>query len=66
MNQDFLTFLQNSDQKIFIEAEARRDKMLIFINNYNNEYSQNANINTDGICLLGDVDKWGGRVKSLF
>lgn len=66
MNKDFLTFLQKSGQKIFIEAEANRDKMLTFINNYNSKYCQNINIATDGICLLGDVDKWGVELRVYF
>lgn len=35
MNSDFLTFLRASRQKIFIEAEAREDKMINFITEYN-------------------------------
>lgn len=66
MYNDFLIFLQNSDQEIFIEAEAREDKMENFINNYNRQYSPVINFETNGICLLGDVDKWGVELRIYF
>lgn len=66
MNQDFFTFLHNSEQKIFIEAEARKDKMINFVNEYNSKYHLAINLSTNGICLLGDVDKWGVELRIYF
>lgn len=66
MDQDFLDFLQNTEQEIFIEAEATEDKMLKFIREYNKNYSPQLDFDTDGICLLGDVDKWGVQLRIYF
>lgn len=66
MNKVFLQFLLINQQEIFIEAEAREDKMLKFINKYNNAYSESVAIGDDGICLLGDVDKWGVELRIYF
>ena len=66
MYQDFLDFLQHNNQKIFIEAEAREDKMLNFTSEYNSKYHTSINLKTNGICLLGDVDKWGVELRIYF
>lgn len=63
---DFLNFLQSTNQDFFIEAEARKDKMLKFINRYNNDYNENVSLQSNGICLLGDVDKWGVELRIYF
>ena len=66
MNSDFLTFLRASRQKIFIEAEAREDKMINFITDYNSKYHASINLGSNGICILGDVDKWGVELRIYF
>jgi len=66
MYQDFLDFLQHRNQRIFIEAEAREDKMQNFISEYNGKYRASINLETNGICLLGDVDKWGVELRIYF
>lgn len=66
MYEDFLMFLQNCKQEIFIEAEAKHDKMQNFIENYNSNYTPTVTLDTDGICLLGDVDKWGVELRIYF
>ena len=66
MNSDFLTFLRASRQKIFIEAEAREDKMINFITEYNSKYHASINLGSNGICVLGDVDKWGVELRIYF
>ena len=66
MYEEFLNFLKKSEQEIFIEAEARKDKMLKFISNYNSQYGETINLCTDGICLLGDVNKWGVELRIYF
>jgi DNA modification methylase len=66
MNESFLAFLQRSDQRFFIEAEAREDKMLEFISDYNSRHQAAITLETDGICLLGDVDKWGVELRIYF
>ena len=62
MFNDFLQFLKGTNQEIFIEAEARRDKMEIFVG----DYSESVGIGDEGICLLGDVDKWGVELRIYF
>ena len=66
MCNDFLQFLINTNQEIFIDAEARRDKMEIFVDKYNRDYSESVDIGDEGICLLGDVDKWGVELRIYF
>lgn len=66
MYQEFLLFLQNSNQEIFIEAEACEDRMISFISEYNRKYHSQINLTTNGICLLGDVDKWGVELRIYF
>jgi hypothetical protein len=63
---DFLNFLRKTDQSIFIEAEAKEDKMNNFIKRYNTNYNGSVNLNSEGICLLGDVDKWGVELRIYF
>ena len=36
-NDSFLQFLQQNPQRIFIEVEAREDKMVNFISGYNSK-----------------------------
>jgi hypothetical protein len=66
MYNDFLQFLKNTNQEIFIDAEARRDKMEIFVDKYNRDYSESVDIGDEGICLLGNVDKWGVELRIYF
>ena len=66
MFNDFLKFLKGTNQEIFIEAEARRDKMEIFVDKYNRDYSESVGIGDEGICLLCDVDKWGVELRIYF
>ncbi len=63
---DFLDFLKKTNQSIFIEAEARKDKMNDFIKKYNTDYNESVNLNSKGICLLGEVDKWGVELRVYF
>lgn len=66
MYNDFLQFLLDTKQRIYIDAEAREDKMQIFISKYNNNYNESVSIGDEGICLLGDVDKWGVELRIYF
>lgn len=66
MHNDFLTFLQTNTQEIFIEVEACEDKMINFISEYNSKYHASINLDSNGICLLGDVDKWGVELRIYF
>lgn len=63
---DFLNFLKATNQTIFIEVEATKAKMNKFIIDYNNRYSSSITIGSDGICLLGNVDKWGVELRIYF
>ncbi len=40
--------------------------MVNFISDYNYKYRPPASFNTNGICLLGDVDKWGVELRIYF
>lgn len=64
--QAFYDFLVNSQQRFFIEAEGRRDKINSFITKHNYDYGRSINISSDGICVLGDVDKWGVELRIYF
>lgn len=66
MHKDFLDFLNNNKQKIFIDVEATEIKMNEFIKKYNQIYSTSITITDDGICLLGNVDKWGVELRIYF
>jgi len=60
----FLDYLHTLDEEFFIEAEAKERRMNNFINDYNSKYSPSIDINSEGICLLGDnVDKWGLELR---
>lgn len=63
-NIEFLDFLTNLDSDIFLEAEAKPDKMESFINSYNKDYTPHIDFATNGVCTLGkDVDKWGVELR---
>ena len=62
-NEEFYNFLISNKQRIFIEAEGKEDKIKAFIQNYNSKYNKSVSIGDDGICLLGDVDKWGVELR---
>lgn len=64
--QEFYEYMINSKQDFFIEAEGREDKIGNFIIKHNTSYSRNINSSTDGICILGDVDKWGVELRIYF
>lgn len=67
MNQDFLNFLRNNNQEIFIDVEGKRDKIQNFIIEYNGLYGESIAIGDDGICLLSDtVDKWSIELRVYF
>ncbi len=66
-NNDFLTFLKENNQEIFIDVEGRRDKIQKFISKYNDNYNESVEIGDEGICLLSDtVDKWGIELRIYF
>ncbi|MFA6368499.1 MAG: hypothetical protein WCX10_08090 [Bacteroidales bacterium] len=65
-NQLFYDFLIRSNQLFFIEAEGRAENIARFIDKYNNAYGRNINSSTSGICVLGDVDKWGVELRIYF
>lgn len=63
-NRDFLDFLSDLDTEIFLEAEAKPDKMERFINDYNRHYAPHIDFSTNGVCTLDmDVDKWGVQLR---
>ena len=66
MCEDFLSYLSSSEQVIFIEAEAIEEKMKDFIRKYNGRYNKRIGLNSEGVCLLGNVDKWGVELRIYF
>ena len=66
MYKDFLDYLSYNREEVFIEAEARADRMKRFISEYNIKYHTQINLDSQGICLLGDVDKWGVELRLYF
>jgi hypothetical protein len=63
-NIDFIDFLSGQEDAIFLEAEAKPDKMERFINDYNNRYTPHIDFSTNGVCTLGrNVDKWGVELR---
>lgn len=56
--EDLVNFLDGLDD-FFIEVEGKPNQLNKFIVEYNSQTGARVTINTDGICVLGDVDKWG-------
>lgn len=62
MYTELIGFLRT--QEVFIEAEARPDRMRNFIDEYNISYGESLSINDEGIILLQqDADKWGLELR---
>ena len=60
-------FFQSTGQHVFIEAEAKKSRMVNFISDYNSKYSPKLNISDDGIISLGDdANKWGLELRCYF
>lgn len=64
--QEFFDFLVNSGQHFFIEAEGKNDRIQNFITQHNSTYSRSVTTSSRGICVLGDVDKWGLELRIYF
>lgn len=56
--KDLVDFLNGLDD-FFIEVEGKTNKLKKFITKYNSQMNENITMHTDGICELGDVNKWG-------
>ena len=55
---DLVSFLRELDD-FFIEVEGKPNQLNKFIVKYNSQMGANITLYTDGICMLGDVNKWG-------
>ena len=66
MCEDFLSYLSSSEQVIFIEAEAIVETMKDIIRKYNVRYNKLIGLNSEGVCLLGNVVKWGVELRIYF
>lgn len=64
--QEFYDFLMESQQNFFIEVEAKQDKMTKFITEHNSRYGRSVTNSSDGVCILGDVDKWSKQLRVYF
>lgn len=64
--QVFYDFITGSGQDFFIEAEGKKDPINRFISKHNTTYGRTVNMSSSGICLLGDVDKWGVELRIYF
>lgn len=63
MYNDLLNFLK-SEIDFFIEAEAKKDRMMNFIQNYNASYSSAITLSSNGVILLqDDANKWGLELR---
>ena len=56
--ENLVDFLNDLDD-FFIEVEGKPEKLSKFIKNYNSKMGTNINMDSDGICELGNVNKWG-------
>ena len=62
MYDDLLAFL--ATERCFIEAEARPDKMMRFLNEYNNAYGESLTLQSNGLIVLQpDADKWAVELR---
>lgn len=57
----------NNEEQVFIEVEGKEERIKGFIQDYNAAYSENLDINDDGVIVLGEnVDKWGLEFRCYF
>lgn len=56
-------FIQSTHDHVFIEAEGIEEELDKFITAYNARYGERVDFDTDGIMLLGDVDKWSIELR---
>ncbi len=62
MYNDLLAFL--ATERCFIEAEARPDKMIRFLNEYNSAYGESLTLQSNGLIVLQpDADKWAVELR---
>lgn len=62
--RDLIGFIETTHGDVFIEAEAKPDRMTKFISDYNSNFSPKVDRFTDGICLLKpDANKWGLELR---
>lgn len=62
--KDLDSFIRNSEQHVFIEAEGKPDTISNFISSYNGQYKPAISVNTDGIIQLQpDANKWGLELR---
>lgn len=58
------TFIKESGNDIFIEAEGKPSRLKSFYANYNSKYSPTIGNNTEGIIVLDeDANKWGLELR---
>lgn len=56
-------FICDNKDTVFIEVEGKKEKLEEFILIYNKQYFPTVDLCTDGIMLLGDVNKWGIELR---
>lgn len=60
-------FFQRTNQRVFIEVEAKESRIREFIQEYNAKYSSNISICDKGIIALDDdANKWGLELRCYF
>lgn len=60
-------FFQETGQKVFIEVEAKKSRVIKFINEYNSNYNSSISISDEGIIALDeDANKWGLELRCYF
>ncbi|MDF2587042.1 MAG: hypothetical protein K0S41_883 [Anaerocolumna sp.] len=65
---DLIKFFNDTNQHVFIEAEAKPGRMSNFITEYNTYYGNpTVSMSTDGIIVLkDDANKWGLELRVYF
>lgn len=62
MYRELVMFLES--EEVFIEAEAKPNRMHNFIEEYNQTYNEHLSVYDDGIILLQeDANKWGLELR---
>ena len=65
--EDLIIFIKQSGQHVFIEVEAKPEKIQKFIAKYNLDFKQHLTANTDGIITLKpDANKWDVELRIYF
>ena len=61
------SYFQSTGQEVFIEVEAKRNRIMTFIDEYNTRLGENLDISDTGIIALDEkANKWGIELRCYF